>query len=89
MLSEMNQTKKDKCHMTYLVCAIGKKKKTQQKRTHRYRGQIGDCQMWGCGVGEMSGGNQKLKRKQKQGNQKLKRKQKHSYIAFDVEPINF
>ena len=45
--------------------------------------------MWGCGVGEMSGGNQKLKRKQKQGNQKLKRKQKHSYIAFDVEPINF
>ena len=76
--------------MTYLVCAIGKKKKkTQQKRTHRYRGQIGDCQMWGCGVGEMSGGNQKLKRKQKQGNQKLKRKQKHSYIAFDVEPINF
>ena len=60
------------------MCNWKKKKKTQQKRTHRYRGQIGDCQMWGCGVGEMSGGNQKLKRKQK-----------HSYIAFDVEPINF
>lgn len=25
MLSEMNQNRKDKCHMTYLIRAIGKK----------------------------------------------------------------
>ena len=29
MLGEMNQTKKDKCHMTYLIRAIGKKKKKE------------------------------------------------------------
>jgi len=30
MLNEMNQTKKDECHMTYLICAI---KKTNKKKT--------------------------------------------------------
>ena len=52
--------KKDKYHMIYLICTTEK-----QQQAHRYREEIGGCQMGGWGVGEMSEGNQKEKRRTK------------------------
>lgn len=39
MLSEINQTQKDKGHRILLICGIYKTHKTKQKQAHRYREQ--------------------------------------------------
>ena len=46
--------------MIYLICTTEK-----QQQAHRYREEIGGCQMGGWGVGEISEGNQKEKRRTK------------------------
>jgi len=46
-LCEINQTQKDKNHVTSLICGIEKTNeqiKTKQKKTYRYREQTDGCQ---------------------------------------------